>query len=44
MPKLGSPDTKGDLFVTVRPELPTELTDETTNLIAKLKELRSEEE
>jgi|TARA_B100002003_G_scaffold55718_1_gene51239 DnaJ-class molecular chaperone len=44
MPKLGSPDTKGDLFVTIRPELPTELTDETTNLIAKLKELRSEEE
>jgi DnaJ-class molecular chaperone len=44
MPKLGSPDTKGDLFVALRPELPTELTDEMTELILKIKELRSEVE
>ncbi|MDP6422043.1 MAG: J domain-containing protein [SAR202 cluster bacterium] len=44
MPKLGSPDTRGDLFVALRPELPTELTDEMTELILKIKELRSEDE
>ncbi len=44
MPRLGSPDTKGDLYVTVRPEMPKSLTDEQRELIVKLQELRSEAE
>lgn len=44
MPRLGSPDTKGDLYVTVRPQMPRSLTEEQRELIVKLQELRSEEE
>ena len=44
MPRLGSPDTKGDLYVTVRPQMPKSLTDEQRELVVKLQELRSEEE
>ena len=43
MPKLGAPETKGDLYVIVRPELPKDLTDEERELFQKLKELRSEQ-
>ncbi len=41
MPKLGSPDTRGDLYVTLRPQMPRSLTDEQRELITKLQELRS---
>jgi DnaJ-class molecular chaperone len=41
MPKLGSPDTKGDLYVTLRPTLPKSLTDEQKELLKTFKELRS---
>ena len=40
MPRLGSPDVKGDLYVTVRPQMPESLTDEQRELIVKLQELR----
>ncbi len=43
MPKLGATDTKGDLYVIVRPELPKDLTDEERELFQKLKELRSKQ-
>ncbi|MCH7787413.1 MAG: J domain-containing protein [Chloroflexi bacterium] len=43
MPKLGAAETKGDLYVIVRPELPKDLTDEERELFQKLKELRSEQ-
>ncbi len=43
MPKLGSPDTKGDLYVTLRPKLPKDLSDEERELWATLKELHSRE-
>ena len=42
MPKLGTPDVKGDLYVTVRPQMPKSLTDEQRELVVKLQELRSE--
>ena len=44
MPKLGTPETKGDLYVTLRPTLPKALTDEERELIRSFKELRSERE
>ena len=44
MPRLGSSDTRGDLYVTVRPQMPRSLTDEERELIVKLQELRSEAE
>ena len=40
MPELGKPETKGDLFVIVRPRLPSDLTDDERDLIRRLKELR----
>jgi DnaJ-class molecular chaperone len=40
MPRLGSPDQRGDLYATVRPTLPDDLTDEQRDLIAKYKRLR----
>ena len=43
MPKLGSPDTRGDLYVAVRPAMPNHLTDEERDLVSKLKKLRSGE-
>ena len=44
MPKLGTPETKGDLYVTLRPTLPKALTDEERELIRSFKELRSARE
>ena len=44
MPKLGAPETKGDLYVTLRPTLPKALTDEERELIRSFKELRSARE
>ena len=41
MPKLGSPQERGDLYVTVRPSLPQDLSDEETALIREYKELRA---
>ena len=43
MPKLGSPDTRGDLYVAVRPAMPNHLTDEERDLVSRLKKLRSGE-
>ena len=42
MPKLGAPDTKGDLYVAIRPVMPRDLTDEERELVRNLKEMRSE--
>lgn len=42
MPKLGSPETKGDLYVTLRPVLPTSLTQEERQLVERLRDLRSQ--
>ena len=44
MPKLRSPGSKGDLYVTVRPSLPREITEEEKDLLIKLKNLRAERE
>ena len=41
MPELGSPEARGDLYVTLRPTLPTDPTDEERELLLRLKELRS---
>ncbi|MBM3948507.1 MAG: J domain-containing protein [SAR202 cluster bacterium] len=41
MPKLGSPDQRGDLYAVVRPSLHADLTDEQRELITKFKRLRS---
>ena len=41
MPRLGSPESVGDLLVTVRPRLPRNLSDEEQELFRRLKELRS---
>ncbi len=43
MPNLKSPKSKGDLYVTVRPSLPRETSDEAKELLLKLKDLRAEE-
>ncbi len=40
MPRLGSSDTRGDLYVTVRPQMPKSLTDEQRELVERLQELR----
>lgn len=40
MPRLGSPSERGNLFVTVRTELPTGLSDEERELFERLKGLR----
>ena len=40
MPRLGSPESVGDLLVTVRPILPRNLSDEEQELFRRLKELR----
>ena len=42
MPKLGAADVTGDLYVTLRPTLPKNLTEEERELVKKLGELRSE--
>ena len=41
MPRLSSPDTRGDLFVVIRPQMPGKLTAEERELFQRLKELRS---
>ncbi|MBM3934007.1 MAG: J domain-containing protein [SAR202 cluster bacterium] len=41
MPKLGAPETKGDMYFVVRPAMPRTLTEEELDLVRKLKELRS---
>jgi DnaJ-class molecular chaperone len=41
MPRLGAPETRGNLYVILRPTLPNDLTDEERELFGKLKELRS---
>lgn len=43
MPRLSSPDTKGDLYVTLRPKLPKDLSDEERELWVRLQELQSRE-
>ena len=40
IPRLGSPESVGDLLVTVRPRLPRNLSDEEQELFRRLKELR----
>jgi DnaJ-class molecular chaperone len=42
MPKLKSSDSNGDLYVTLRPSLPTETTQEEIDLVLKLKSLRED--
>ncbi len=41
MPKLGDPDRKGDVYVTLRPTLPKRPTGEERELFEKLRQLRS---
>jgi curved DNA-binding protein len=41
MPRLGAPDTRGDLYVVLRPTLPRGLTEEQKGLIRQFRELRS---
>ena len=41
MPKLGSPEERGDLYVTVSPSLPQNLSEQETALIREYKELRA---
>ena len=43
MPRLGAPDARGNLYVILRPNLPTDLSKEERKLFAKLKELRSQQ-
>ena len=40
MPRLGSAENKGDMYVTLRPQLPETLTDEQRELIVKLQQSR----
>ena len=42
MPRLGSPESVGDLLVTVRPTMPRDLTDEERELFRRLRELRGD--
>ena len=42
MPRLGAPDDRGSLYVTLRPTFPAELTDEEQELIGKFRDLRSD--
>ena len=42
MPKLGAPETKGDLYAVVRPVLPGRLTGERRELIERFRELSAE--
>ncbi len=42
MPKLGAPSDRGTLYVTIKSELPTSLTDEERGLFEQLKSLRKE--
>ena len=42
MPRLSSPTTRGNLYLTLCPTLPTNMTDEERELVEKLKKLRAE--
>ena len=44
MPKLGSKDTRGDLYVVIRPKMPRNLTGEQRELIRSFRALRAGEE
>lgn len=44
MPRLGSTDTRGDLYVVIRPRMPRDLTREQRELIRSFKALRAGEE
>ena len=44
MPSLSAPQSRGDLFVILRPQLPSDLTEEAKDLLKQLKELRSRQE
>ena len=44
MPKLKSPKTRGDLFVTLRPSLPKKLTEEEKELLTRYRQLHSSKE
>ena len=41
MPVLGSADKRGDLYVVLRPVMPSGLTDEQKDLVRRLKDLRT---
>ncbi len=41
MPKLGSPSTKGDMYVTVKPQMPESLTDEQRDLLVRFRQTRT---
>jgi curved DNA-binding protein len=41
MPKLGDSETRGDMFVVIRPQIPKDPTDEELDLFQQLKELRA---
>ncbi|MCI0798274.1 MAG: J domain-containing protein, partial [Chloroflexi bacterium] len=41
MPALNSPDTKGDLYATVKVKLPTGLSEEEQQLFRRLRELQA---
>lgn len=41
MPKLNSAKSRGDLYVTLRPKMPKDLSDEEKELLQQLKELRA---
>ncbi len=43
MARLGKDDTRGNLFVKLRPVMPKDLTDEQKELVRKLLALRSKE-
>jgi len=43
MPKLGQTNTRGDLYLTIRPDMPDDLTDEQKKLIKQFKKLRDDE-
>ena len=42
MPKLGAPSERGTLYVTIKSELPTSLTDEERKLFEQLQVLRKD--
>jgi len=43
MPRLGSPNTVGNLFVTVRPQMPKNISEEELDLFRNLKKLRNKD-
>merc|ERR1712157_354335 len=43
-PRLGNPDQRGDHYVTVKVDIPKDLSKEEENLIAQLREIREQKE